>query len=63
MMKKKNVSLVYLGGRWPIVFLCFQGINNIFLNMFLFKCEGLCLKIMTIDRYIFKKLTMTLVTN
>ncbi len=51
-LKKKNVSLVYLGGRWPIVFLCFQGINNNFLTMILFKfeCEGLCLKIMTIDR-------------
>jgi len=45
MMKKKSVSLVYLGGRWPIVLLCFQGINNIFLNMFLFKCEGLMWRI------------------
>jgi len=46
-MKKKSVSLVYLGGRWPIAFLCFQGINNNFLNIFLFKfeCEGLMWRI------------------
>jgi len=47
MMKKKNVSLDFLGARRPILFLCFQGIKNKFLNMFLFKCdcEGLMWRI------------------